>query len=426
MGYYSNRQPKERWSGASSNGARLGKWVATVVVSAVVGSGATFAGFAIAGKQVPAQPIFGGGSPTVNVAPVSQQLNVSVNDAVTKVFQELKPDVVAVINYDAVQNPFNATSDLQESDIGSGVYFYNNGSDAFIVTNNHVVQGGSRVKLQLSTGKRVTGTVVGTDPYTDLAVIKVPANDFRGVQPAQFANSSKLQVGEPAIAIGTPGGLTFSETVTSGIISGLHRIMPVETPNSSQILDYQPVIQTDTPINPGNSGGPLLNLAGQVMGINSSKIVETGFQSMGFAIPSNEVKKIASEIIRTGHAVHPALGIEALSVDSIPQEYLPNVPVDYGVYVHSVVSASAKASGLKAGDVIVELDGHLIKNAADLRTQLFALKPGDKVTLVVYDGPKRETLHAVLGEMETPNTTDTISGKSKETSDPFINPTPGT
>lgn len=424
MGFYRDREPKHLQATGSTIRS-VGKWASVVILSALVGSGATFAfsSFLNTQNNNNTGSFLPYGS-TPNVAPVSENINVNVNSAITQVAKKMKPDVVAVVNYDSVQNPFSNQSTLQQSDIGSGVYFYQHQNTAYIVTNNHVVQGGAGVQIVLSNGKTVKAQVVGTDPYTDLAVLKVPSKVFAGVQPAQFVNSNHLQVGEPAVAIGTPGGLNFSETVTSGIISGLNRDMPVEEPNSQQILDYQPVIQTDAPINPGNSGGPLLNLQGQVMGINSSKIVAQGFQSMGFAIPSNEVQEIAFEIIRTGHAVHPALGITAMSLQSVPQPYWPNVPVDYGVYVQSVDTPYAQASGLKVGDVIVALNGHQITDAADLRTELFGMKPGDVVTLTVYDGSKKETLHVKLSELKSPNTTDTggNNSQSNQNSNPFITP----
>ena len=318
---------------------------------------------------------------------------------VEQIFKRVEPDVVAVVNYQNVSNFFTQQTSLQEYGVGSGVLFKKDSNYGYFVTNNHVVAGANKLEIVLYSGVHVKATLVGADPYTDLAVIKVPAKDLSGITPAQFANSNNIQPGQLAVAIGTPLGLNFAETVTSGIVSGKSRVMPVETPNGSSVLDYQDAIQTDAAINPGNSGGPLLNYLGQVVGINSSKIVQTGTQSMGFAIPSDEVKTVVQQLMLTGHMTHPALGITAYSLSDLPQQYWPNIPVNYGVYVYSVDSAGAKASGLKAGDVIVAVNGQTVQGEASLRTAIFALKPGTTVKLTVYRDKKKLTLSVKLGTL---------------------------
>jgi serine protease Do len=332
-----------------------------------------------------------------------------VNNAITNVVKRVEPDVVAVVNYTTTSDFFTQQTQTQQSDIGSGVFFYKDANWAYIVTNNHVVDGGTKVEVVLQSGKHVQAKVVGTDPYTDLAVLKVPISNFATVEPVQFANSDNIQVGEPAIAIGTPMGLDFADSVTAGIVSGTKRMMPVEEPTSQQTLDYQAVIQTDAAINPGNSGGPLLNISGQLIGINSSKIAASNFEGMGFAIPSNEVLSITSELIQTGHALHPAIGIQGYSLSSLPVGYVPNVSVDYGVYVQAVTSADAKAAGLRQGDVIVALNGKTVQTIADLRTALFQSKPGQKVELTVYRGNDKMTINVRVGTADA-NAIDNSSG----------------
>ncbi|MCL6627826.1 MAG: trypsin-like peptidase domain-containing protein, partial [Alicyclobacillus shizuokensis] len=258
--------------------------------------------------------------------------------------------------------------------------------------------------------------------FTDLAVLRLPEKYMRGIQPAQFANSDKIEVGEPAIAIGSPMGLDFADSVTAGIVSAKRRIMPVQTPDGEQVLDYQAVIQTDAAINPGNSGGPLLNINGQVIGINSSKVVDPTVEGMGFAIPSNEVRAIASEILATGHADHPALGIAGYSLRAVPEQWWPDVPVDYGILVQEVQSSSAKRSGLKPGDVIVAINGRTVQTMPDLRTYLFQAKPGQVVTLTVYRGHKKLEFKVTLGKMETPNTTAGAQGSGSGADNPFSVP----
>ncbi|WP_083486008.1 S1C family serine protease [Alicyclobacillus ferrooxydans] len=418
MGFYSQNDDTEfrkPGKGRAKNGL---KWIAVIAVSAIVGSGTTFALIpalkatgALPATIAPAsqQTSTSGSAGSSSVTPVSTQVNVTVNNGITQVFKKVEPDVMAVVNYGQTSSggyfSSGSSSSLQPVGVGTGVLFYKNSKYGYVVTNNHVVQGSSKLEAVLYTGKHVNATVVGTDPYTDLAVIKVPLSAVANITPATFANSNNIQTGETAIAIGTPMGLDFADSVTAGIVSAKSRIMPVEDPQSQQTLDYQAVIQTDASINPGNSGGPLLNIEGQVMGINSSKIVAQGFQGMGFAIPANEVQNIANQILQTGHATHPAIGIAGYSLSSLPQPYWPNVPVDYGVWIQSVTSREAQKAGLQKNDVIVGLDGHTIQDMADLRTYLFQHKPGDVVTLVVYRGSQKLSIKLTLGSMASPNTT---------------------
>ncbi|MDQ0190105.1 S1C family serine protease [Alicyclobacillus cycloheptanicus] len=410
MGFYNKGSIGEPGGARQRGNTSIWKWAGVVVLSALVGSGATLAAIPLLDRQGAVSTL---ASPS-STAPsgVTKNVSVNVNDQITNVVKSVEPDVVAVVNYTSVSNFFNQQSQLQESDIGSGVYFYKDGQSAYIVTNNHVVAGGSKVEVVLQSGKHVAATIVGTDPYTDLAVLKVPVSNFDNTQPAVFANSDDIQVGEPAIAIGNPMGLDFEDSVTSGIVSGDQRLMPVETPDGSTTLDYQPVIQTDAAINPGNSGGPLLNIDGQVIGINSSKIVEQGFEGMGFAIPSNEVQTIAAELIKTGTAVHPALGIEAYDLSELPESMWPNVPVNYGVYVEQVTSAQAKAAGLQQGDVIVAINGQTVQSSADLRTDLFKLQPGQKVQVTIYRGSTRKVLTVTVGKEDTSALNDSTTTPS--------------
>lgn len=331
---------------------------------------------------------------------------VQVSSDVTRAVHRVEPDVVGVENYQLVSNFFSQESKLEATGIGTGVMFYKDNKTAYLVTNNHVVEGAAKVDIVRDSGKHFNAQVVGTDPYTDLAVIKVPADVFKGVDPVTFANSDAIEAGEPAIAIGTPLGLDFADTVTSGIVSAKSRVMPVQDEATQQTLDYQTVIQTDAAINPGNSGGPLVNINGDVIGINSSKIVAQNFEGMGFAIPSNEVKVVARQLMQTGHAVHPAIGIEAYSLASLPQQMWPDVPVDYGVWVKRVTSLKTRAAGLRPNDVIVAINGTPIRTIADLRTQIFETKPGETAQLKVYRGDRPITLKVQIGAMDTERTTD--------------------
>lgn len=397
MGFFRDKSGRHQGTSMKSF-----KWVAGLTLSAFVGAGATFAMSSAAphGARVAANSDTAI-SPKVNDNAM-HTINLSVHNGITQVVQKVEPDVVGVENYQQVSNYFSQQSKLEATGIGTGVMFYKDNKEAFLVTNNHVVEGAAKVDIVLKSGKHCNAVVVGTDPYTDLAVIKVPVAAFKGVDPITFANSDTIQPGEPAIAIGTPMGLDFADTVTSGIVSAKSRVMPVQDEESQQTLDYQSVIQTDAAINPGNSGGPLIDINGDVMGINSSKIVAQNFEGMGFAIPANEVKQIAKQLMNDGHAIHPALGIQAYSLTSLPQQMWPDVPVDYGVWVKAVTSKETQAGGLAPNDVIVALNGHTIRTIADLRTIIFQTKPGDKAHMKIYRGTRAMTLEVKIGSMGTP------------------------
>ncbi|MDQ0190920.1 trypsin-like peptidase domain-containing protein [Alicyclobacillus cycloheptanicus] len=420
MGFYNeqtrSRKSRRRWH---QGGIR---WTVMAVCSAAIGSGLTLlAGPAVEGHRMPLSASMAV-KPDPNVMPsFSSAISLNVNDGIVKAVKKVTPAVFGVINYATVSDFFTQETKLQAAGVGTGVLFYKDNRYGYVVTNNHVVEGATKVQLVMSAGKHIHATVMGTDPYTDLAVLRISAGDIRGIEPAQFANSDAIQVGEPAIAIGTPMGLDFADTVTAGIVSAKNRIMPVQDPqNDNMVLDYQAVIQTDAAINPGNSGGPLLNIKGQVIGINSSKIAAANVEGMGFSIPANEVRNIAQQIMQTGHAVHPALGISGWSLATLPEQLWPDVPIDYGVYVQRVTSAGARAGGLKPEDVIVGLNDQTVKTMADLRTYLFQRKPGETVTLRLYRGSRQLTLRVKLDKMETVNDAGTsASPRQQRTDDPL-------
>ncbi len=421
MGFY--KDSGDFHMGRADRSAGAWRWVAAIVVSALVGSVATLAAYPALRGEEAVTTTADAATATRSPAPsLPASVNVSVNDGIVQAVKRAKPAVVGVVNYKEVEDFFSQQSKLKANDVGTGLLFHKDSKYGYIVTNNHVVDGGAKVEVVFSKGKHVTAQVVGTDEFTDLAVLRLPEKYVRGIQPAQFANSDKIEVGEPAIAIGSPMGLDFADSVTAGIVSAKRRIMPVQTPDGEQVLDYQAVIQTDAAINPGNSGGPLLNINGQVIGINSSKVVDPTVEGMGFAIPSNEVRAIASEILATGHADHPALGIAGYSLRAVPEQWWPDVPVDYGILVQEVQSSSAKRSGLKPGDVIVAINGRTVQTMPDLRTYLFQAKPGQVVTLTVYRGHKKLEFKVTLGKMETPNTTAGAQGSGSGADNPFSVP----
>jgi putative serine protease PepD len=250
-----------------------------------------------------------------------------------------------------------------------------------IVTNAHVVAGAKHIQVQTKDGKTYTAHLVGSDPTTDVAVVKIDAS-ADSLHPLVFANSDTAKVGDGVVAIGDPFGLT--DTVTSGIVSALGRT--ITSPNDHPING---AIQTDAAINHGNSGGPLLNSSGQVLGITSQ--IESGSESsgsvgVGFVVPSNTVKRIVAGLVANGHVSHPYLGVYV------------GTSTGPGAQVMSVKNNSPAAkAGIKVGDVITVFDGHKIQSPAQLVSRVVALKPGDQVTITVRRGGTEHQLKVTIG-----------------------------
>lgn len=354
-------------------------------------------------------------SSTSEPAKVSN-VKVDVDSDITSAVEKVQGAVVSVINLQAQQqssnNPWGDLfgqqqedssaentddSNLVEASEGSGVIYNKDGDSAYVVTNNHVVEGSDGLEVVMSDGTKVKGELMGTDAVTDLAVIKISSENVDKV--ATFGDSSALKVGEPAIAIGSPLGSQYANSVTSGIISSVNR--PISDSTSGVNIS---AIQTDAAINPGNSGGPLVNIAGQVIGINSSKIASTSTESsdisvegMGFAIPSNDVVKIIDQLQKDGKVTRPALGINMVDLSSVTsqqQEQILGVPssVKSGVVITNVMNATpAEKAGLKQYDVITKVDGEEVTSATDLQSILYGKNVGDTITITYYRGDKEST-----------------------------------
>jgi putative serine protease PepD len=251
-------------------------------------------------------------------------------------------------------------------------------SDGHVITNDHVVDGATSIEVRFWNGKTYSATLVGTDKSTDLAVIKVdaPASELH---PLAVGNSAKVQVGDGVVAIGSPFGL--EETVTSGIVSALHRA--ITAPNNFTINDS---IQTDAAINHGNSGGPLLNADAQVVGVNAQiKSDSGGNEGVGFSIPSNLVRSIASQLISSGKAEHAYLGV---SIDAT---------ADNARIATIRPSTPAQKAGLRSGDVVTAVDGHPIATGDDLTRAIDNHKPGEKIALTYRRGGSEHTVDLTLG-----------------------------
>ena len=277
---------------------------------------------------------------------------------------------------------------------GSGVII---SKDGYIVTNNHVVDGAKKLEIMLSDGSKITGELVGKDTYSDLAVVKVSSDKIKTV--AEFADSNSLTVGEKAIAIGSPLGTEYANSVTEGIVSSLSRTVTMQNDNGETVSTN--AIQTDAAINPGNSGGALVNIEGQVIGINSSKISSTSavagsaVEGMGFAIPSNDVVEIINQLEKDGKVTRPALGISMADLNSLSSSATSKLDlpddVKSGVVVGSVQKGMPADGKLQENDVITEIDGKEISSKTDIQTNLYSHSIGDTIKVTFYRGKEKKT-----------------------------------
>ncbi|MGI8404809.1 MAG: S1C family serine protease [Thermomicrobiales bacterium] len=309
------------------------------------------------------------------------------------IVRRVGPAVVTVINEQTV-NGLGAGTAGQLQPAGSGTGFIID-KQGHIVTNWHVVTKGQKFQVIFANGETRPATLVGSDEISDLAVVKVSGDVPATVS---FGDSSILEPGEPVLAIGSPLS-AFTNTVTEGIVSAIGRNFPADP--SQGVQNYTNLIQHDAAINPGNSGGPLLNLNGEVVGVNTLGIpVEQGqpVQGLFFAIPSNTVKKITDQLIANGKVVYPFIGVSSVSItpDVAAQAGLS---VNYGVYVVQVAPGSPAADAkIQRGDVILSIDGKKLDENNSFTEVLFAYKPGDKVDVVILRNNKQMTVTVTLGE----------------------------
>ena len=318
----------------------------------------------------------------------------STSEAVDKV----KNAVVSVITYSDSSNQGlfekEDNSDSQISSEGSGVIYKKEGKYAYLVTNTHVINGAKKVDILLADGNKVPGEVVGSDVYSDIAVVRISADKAKAV--AEFGDSNQLTVGETAIAIGSPLGTDYANSVTQGIISSQGRNVKLKTDNGQNISTR--ALQTDAAINPGNSGGPLINIQGQVIGITSSKISnngQTSVEGMGFAIPANDVVNIIKQLEEKGKVVRPALGIQMmdlsnLSTSDLSQLKLPE-KISGGVLVRSTLENMPASDKLQRYDVITKIDDTTIESTADLQSALYSHQINDTIKITFYRDGKQQT-----------------------------------
>ncbi|GAB4496474.1 MAG: trypsin-like peptidase domain-containing protein [Anaerolineales bacterium] len=324
---------------------------------------------------------------------VSQSLVLNATDvetAVTQAVQNVSPAVVTVVG--TVQGQTNFFGQSSNATVSGSGFFI--AEDGYVLTNNHVVEGTQEVKVVLADGTEQTAQIVGTDRYSDIAILKT---DGKVPAVAKLGDSDLLQPGESVIAIGSPLG-DFKNTVTVGVVSATGRSI-----DSGQGYQIEGLIQTDAAINHGNSGGPLVNLAGEVVGINTLVVRNSGSSSdvaegLGFAIPVNTAQVIAQQIITNGYVSRPFMGINYQAISpNIAAMY--NLPVKWGIYVQAIADGSpASESGLQKGDIIASLNGIQIDETHQYLNMLYNYKPGDTITLGIYRNGKKLDLNITLGE----------------------------
>jgi serine protease Do len=304
---------------------------------------------------------------------------------ITSVVEAVRPAVASIIvgtvTYDIFLQP------VPQEQAGSGAIIDSRG---YLVTNNHVVEGAESITVTLTDGRSFDATLVGTDTLADLAVVKISGDNLPTVS---FGDSSQLRVGEWVVAIGNALALPGGPTVTVGVISALGRTIQVQ--NGVNLYD---MIQTDAAINPGNSGGPLLNLRGEIVGINTAKIADVEVSGVGFAVSANTARSVVQELIEKGRVTRPYVGISLLTVNAtIARDY--SLATNEGALVTQVVTGSpADGVGLETGDVIVEVDGKKVTTADDVVLAIRAHEVGQTMEITYLRGNDRNTVAPVLVE----------------------------
>ena len=338
-------------------------------------------------------------------------------ETIMKAVEKAKDSVVSIQNYQKESQQNNLYGygtggenqvDLEDPSAsqklageGSGVIYKIDGDTAYLVTNNHVVENADSLKVKLADGTTEDGELVGRDAVSDLAVVKISSKNVKSA--IKFADSDATKVGSIAIAIGSPLGSKFSNSVTQGIISGQSRIVPMDLNKDGQADIETTLIQTSAAINPGNSGGALLNKDGDLVGINSSKFSNVDVEGMGFAIPSKEVQRVIAQLEKDGKVTRPFIGISQNDLANITSRSkteilkLKSDQTDGVVVTDTVKGSPAETAGLKKYDVITKIGDKEIKNILELRRELYAYNVGDKVELTVLREGKETKIQVTLG-----------------------------
>ncbi len=409
MHVYNNHRYYEtiKESQVKKKGSKM-KYVAGVLVASIVGGTCAGAGFAFVAPYANAQYAARTESQTEPLAERQEASSIKTDYAqpvvgggatpqglynpVPAIAENVGPSVVSIVNTKTV-NAWG--TQYSESGLGSGVIYAVNDSKVYIVSNAHVVEGASTLVVNFLGNYKVPGQIVGYDTDSDIAVVEVLLEDIpqeiRGaIKPAAFGDDDSLRVGDLAIAIGTPIDEAYNNTVTVGYISALDREINLTDKSFS-------LIQTDAAINPGNSGGALVGPTGEVIGINTIKLVDREIEGMGFAIPINDVKPIVEELMLNGRIIRPSLGIVGTDLTQSPNPLFP-MPMGIGV-IEVMPGSSANMAGIQAGDIInIPTDGEPIKTIESLQALLKEKKVGDTIQVEIVRNTEKFTLDVKLQE----------------------------
>ena len=395
---------------------------AGVTVGALIFSNLEF-NFSFNGTSLSSKPNFATATSNIENYPI-QSLK-SFNEAFVQIAESATPSVVTIFTEKTVNqrifSPFSFFGSPFDDMFGQGGGAINNGrkevqrglgsgvivtADGYILTNNHVIDGADVVYVRTSDNRKLDAKVIGSDPKTDIAVIKV---NVKGLKPIVIGDSDKLRVGEWVIAIGSPLGENLARTVTQGIVSAKGRA-------NVGLADYEDFIQTDAAINPGNSGGPLVNINGELVGVNTAIASRTGgFEGIGFAVPSNMAKAVLTSLITTGKVTRSYLGVTLQDIDDNLAKAM-HLKAGEGALVGTVVEGSPAAkSGLKTGDVIIDYNGVKVASSVSLRNAIASQAPGSTVNLRVFRDGSVKNFTVRLEEQVATKVADASRTESGET-----------
>jgi len=358
----------------------------SLFIGITLGISLVISGCNVSSKKDSSQAVSGQAAASKSNIKAEKNISGGRNTAIVQAAKKVGPAVVGITNKAFVRDFFNRVQ-LTERGTGSGVIY---SKDGLIVTNNHVVAGAQEIVVSLPSGKTYPGRVLGEDEATDLAVVKIDAQEPLTV--AEFGDSDDILVGEPAIAIGNPLGLEFRGSVTAGVISALNRSIDLGERKFK-------LIQTDAAINPGNSGGALVDADGQVIGINSAKVAVSGVEGIGFAIPINEAKSILAELESKGRIARPFIGASLIDKE-IANKYGINVDLHDGLYVMKLSQGGpAWRAGIHVNDIITKYDGKQVTTVADLRDMINVSGVGASITITVLRDGEEIDKYVTLTEI---------------------------
>lgn len=311
----------------------------------------------------------------------------SIASAVSKVYDSVV--VVEVYN----------NNELVSS--GTGFVYKKENGKAYLMTNNHVISSGNTIKVLFTDDNELEAKIVGSDTYSDIAVLSV--KDSNSIVAATMGDSTKSQVGDTVFTVGSPEGSDYAGTVTKGVLSAQDRLVAVALSNSTSSDYYMNVLQTDAAINPGNSGGPICNTNGEVIGITNMKLVDNTVEGMGFAIPIEEALKVSEILEKDGKISRPYIGISMLDLNNSYYLWQAGIMlpegVNEGVAIYKVENGSPAAkAGLKKGDIITKVSGHITKNLAEFRYELYKHNPGENIEITYYRSGEEQTTTITLSK----------------------------